>query len=240
MPTVNKPAVLADAYERTRKKIDSREMPTAMIEAGQVLFRSIDPVKPYSYLPKPAAGGHVSKRYANDLLLPPDGPNERNNRFSGPSYSSLPCGYGLYTVMQQQAMVNESKHYMKKVGTWALVGRCVVRIVVMGRILVADISPHNPGARRFFRELGKDAWERVNDPIDCSFARGIGLAVANSGFLQGMIVQTVRKSERSDEEMGDNVVLFAPSGRPVSGVYIDQAYYYGKTADPEVFPVAFP
>lgn len=109
----------------------------------------------------------------------------------------------------------------------------------MGRFLVADLSPHNPGAMRFFRELGKDIWERVNDPKDCSWARGIGLAIAHSG-LQGVCVQTVRRSNRSDEERGDNLVLFASPGCPVSALYIERVYYYGKTADPEVFPVEFP
>jgi hypothetical protein len=110
----------------------------------------------------------------------------------------------------------------------------------MGRLSVADLSPHNPGAPRFFRELGHDTWDRANNPRDCSVARGIGLAVAHSGFLKGLCVQTVRESDRSDEERGDNLVLFAPAGTPVGGLYIEGAYYFGKTSDPEIFPVDFP
>lgn len=240
MPTVNKEAALAKVYEKVAEKIRRGEIPTTFIEAGQVLYRSINPQSPHTYLPKPAAGGHVSKGLANKLLIPGDGALDLKNRFSGPSLnpSILPAS-ALYCVLQQQALVNESAHYSGKAATWALVGRCVLRIHVMGRLLVADLSPHNPGAMRFFRELGKDVWERVNDPKDCSMARGIGLAVAHSG-LQGMCVQTVRKSDRSDEERGDNLVLFAPAGRPIPALYIDRAYYYGKTAEPAVFPVDFP
>jgi hypothetical protein len=206
-----------------------------------VLYRSINPQSPYTYLPKPAVGGHVSKSLANKLLIPGDGTLDLNNRFSGPSHNpSIPPASGLYCVLQQQALVNESTHYSGKAPTWALSGRCVLRMRVMGRLHVADLSPHNPRALRFFRELGNDTWDRVNDPKDCSVARGIGLAVAHSGFLQGMCVQTVRESDRSDEERGDNLVLFAPAGQPVAGLYIEGAYYYGKTADPEIFSVDFP
>jgi hypothetical protein len=241
MPAVNTRAVLAKVYEKAMEKIRRREIPTTFIDAGQVLYRSINAQSPYTYLPKPAAGGHVSKRLANKLLIPGDGTLDLKNRFSGPSFdSSIPPASGLYCVLQQQALVNESAHYSGKAAVWALAGRCVLRIRVMGRLFVADLSPHNPGALRFFRELGHDAWERVNDPKDCSVARGIGLAVAHSGFLQGMCVQTVRESDRSDEERGDNLVLFAPAGLPVAALYIERAYYYGKSAQPEIFPVDFP
>ena len=240
MPTVNNKTALVKIYEKAAEKIRRREVPTTFIDAGQVLYRSINATSPYTYLPKPAGNGHVSKALANKLLIPGDGMLELKNRFSGPSHapSILPAS-GLYCVLQQQALVNESAHYSGKAAKWALTGRCVLRMRVMGRLLVADLSPHNPGAMRFFRELGKDTWECVNDPKDCSWARGIGLAVAHSG-LQGMCVQTVRESDRAEEERGDNVVLFSAAGRPVPNLYIESAYYYGKTAEPEVFPVDFP
>lgn len=241
MPTVNSKDALAKAYEKATEKIRRGEIPTMYVEGGQVLYRSINPDSPYTYLPKPAPGGHVSKALANKLLIPGDGILDLKNRFSGPSYNpSIQPASGLYCVLQQQALVNESTHYSGKSAYWALAGRCVLRMRVMGSIQVADLSPHNPGGMRFFREIGGDTWDRVNDPKDCSVARGIGLAVAHSGFLRGMSVQTVRESERSDEERGDNLVLFAPSGSQVPVLYIEGAYYYGKKSQPEVFPVDFP
>ncbi len=241
MPTVKRPAILAAVYEAAKKKIDVRDIPTLVVQAGQTLFRSINPNSPYSSLPKPAPGTHVSKLQANKLLIPGDGTLELNNRFTGPSYSpAVPSASGLYCVLQQQALVNESMHYSGKVGAWALSGRCVLRIQVMGSLLVADLSPHNPRGLRFLRELGAGTWDQMIDPDDCSVARGIGLAIAQSGFLRGMSVQTVRESERSPEERGDNLVLFAPPNQAVPGLYIDEVSYYGKTSQPEVFPVAFP
>jgi hypothetical protein len=233
--------VLAAAYATAAKKIRPREIPTLVIQAGQTVFRSIDPNSPYTMLPKPKPGTHVSKFQANLLLVPGDGAVDLKNRFSGPSHNpGIPSAGGLYCVLQQQALVNESTHYSGKAAFWALSGRCVLRIRLMGSMLVADLSPHNPRARRFLREMGRDAWDQMIDPDDCSVARGIGLAVAHSGFLRGLSVQTVRMSERSADERGDNLVLFAAPGQAVSDLYIEEASYFGKTSKPEVFPVAFP
>lgn len=241
MPTVQRPAILAAIYSAAKRKIDAREIPTLFIEAGQTLYRSINPNSPHTSLPMPKAGGHVSKTQANKLLIPGDGLRELNNRFSGPSYNAgIAPTAGLYCVLQQQALINESMHYSGKVGAWALSGRCVLKIRLMGSILVADLSPHTPQARRFLRELGANIWDQMVDPKDCSVARGIGLAVAQTGFLRGLSVQTVRASERSVDERGDNLVLFTVPGQPIPGLYIEQASYFGKTYAPDVFPVEFP
>ncbi len=241
MPIVKSASALAAAYAAAVKKIQAREIPTLLIQAGQTVFRSINPNSPYTQLPKPNPGTHVSKLKANLLLIPGDGSTELGNRFSGPSPDpGIPSAGGFYCVLQQQALVNESTHYSGKAPFWALSGRCVLRIRLMGAMLVADLSPHNPRAHRFLREMGSDTWDLMTDPNDCSVARGIGMAVAHSGFLRGLSVQTVRMSERSADERGDNLVLFAAPGQAVPGLYIEDASYFGKTSKPEVFPVAFP
>ena len=239
MPRVILPAALAAAFRAAKSKIG--EIPTLLLQPGQTLFRSINPNGAHTLLPKPKAGGHVSKLQANRLLVPGDGATELNNRFSGPSYNAgIPASAGLYCVLQQQALVNEAMYYSGKVAVWALTGKCVLKLRLMGSILVAELSPHNPRALRFLRGMGADTSDEMVDPKDCSVARGIGLAIAQSGFLRGLAVQTVRESERSQEERGDNLVLFTPPGQAVSDVYIEEARYFGKRYDAEVFPVAFP
>jgi hypothetical protein len=239
LPKVKRQAALVAAYSAAKRKLG--EVPTILLLPGQTLFRSFDPNKAHSLLPKPKPGTHVSKSQAKKLLMPGDGVRELDNRFSGPSYdATIPACAGLYCVLQQQALVNESMHYTGNPGVWALTGRCVLKMRLMGTILVADLSPHNPRARRFLRSLGTDVWEQMVDPKDCSVARGIGLAIAESSSLRGLSVQTVRESERSSEERGDNLVLFTAPGGTLSGIDIEQAYYFGRTYAPEVFPVAFP
>jgi hypothetical protein len=241
MPVVTRQSELEKVYAAAVKKISAGDLPTMPVPSGQVLYRSINPTSGHTSLPKPAPGGHVSKFQANTLLVPRHNPPSEKDRFTGPSgNTAIPGSVGLYFVLQQQALVNESTHYSRKAPFWALAGQCVLRCVVMGSPLVADLSPHNPRAKRFLKELGGKTWDEMVDPDDCSVARGIGLAVANSGFLHGMCVQTVRPSERSTEERGDNLVLFAIPGHAVPNLYIDQAYYFGKTSAPEIFPVAFP
>ncbi len=238
MPTVKRPAALATAYQATKRKI--AELPTLMLQP-QTIYRSFNPHSTYSALPRPAAGGHVSKPAANLLLIPGDGVLDLHNRFSGPSYNAaIPPVGALYCVLQQQALVNEMTHYSGRAAAWAIAGKALLSMRLMGAILVAELSPHNPRALRFLRELGAKTWDEMNDPDDCSVARGIALAIAETGFLRGIAVQTVRSSERSDEERGDNIVLFANPRQAVPGLSIREVSFYGKTRTPDVFPVEFP
>jgi len=265
MPTVARPDVLKATYDAVSVLIRTREIPTRLLYAEQTIFRSF----PARFLPKPAPGGHASKAKAASALAPFDGATERHNRFSGPSYNvSIPAAGGLYCVLQQQALVNEVIFYGRKAGLpktmavgqtiagAALADKVVVKIVLMGQMLVADLSSHNPGAVHFFRKIEQSPgyldllartqysskvslWDRMVDGDDCSVARGVGLAVANS-HLQGLSVQTVRKSGRAADERGDNLVLFGQEGHAVPGLYVDEASYFDSAAGIETFPVAFP
>jgi len=240
VPALKRPEVLSAVYAAAGGKIAARDIPTLFVQGGQTLYRSVNPAGTYTSMPKPNPGRHLSKFAANAAITPADGVLDLGNRFSGPSGGSIPHASGLYCVQQQQALINESAHYSGKAHAWSLSGRCVLRIRVMGSILVADLSPHNPRALRFLRELHGASWDQMVDPNDCSVGRGIGLAIAHSGYLRGLSIQTVRESDRSIDENGDNLVLFGSPGQPIPGLYIDQAIYFGKTAVPEIFSVAFP
>ena len=254
MPTVRSEEALAKVYWAAKKKLDAGEVPTLPIYPDQTFYRSFNPKAGHSALVKPAPGGILSRSATVHLLAPPDGANERGNRFSGPSvitalHSAAPItplsgpsagissSGGVYCVMQQQALVNESTHYSRKVPLWALAGRCVIRIRSRQLFQVADVSPHNPGGRRFLRSLGASVWDEMNDLKDCSVARGIGLAVAQCSYLSGMVAQTVRESDRSAEERGDSVILFGPQGVDLSYPSVDEAQFYGNTYTPQIFPV---
>ena len=83
-------------------------------------------------------------------------------------------------------------------------------------------------------------WERLVDSDDCSVARGIGLALSSLGYINGIIVQTVRRLGRSLDEKGDNVVLFGRAGHSIPGLYVDQVFYFDAPGTLERFPVSFP
>jgi hypothetical protein len=252
-------------YDAVSTLIRSRQIPTDLLYAGRTIFRFF----PAHFLPKPAHAGHVSKLQAAKALQPFDGPVEHANRFSGPSYNpSIPPAGGLYCVLQQQALVNEAVSAGRRAGVHkklgagqtlaeaALADKVVVKIVLMGQMLVADLSPHNPGTAGFFQKVEQTPgyldvlartqyssnvtlWSRMVDGDDCSVARGIGLAIANSN-LSGLSVQTVRKSGRSPDEQGDNLVLFGHTGTAIGGLYVDQASYFDQGGGTVTFPVQFP
>jgi len=236
MPQVKRNEALTRAYAATKRKIELNDLPTMLLRQGQTFYRSVDPNSRYTPLSKPLPGKALSAALTDRALAPSDGIREGNNRFSGPALG-VPASGGLYCALQQEALVNESVHYNRKVAPWALSGRCVLKIRLTQMITVAELSPHNPRALRFLRELGTGTWDEMIDPLDCSVARGIGLAIAQCSYLNGLVYQTVRASERSDEERGDNIVFFAPQGYKLSFLTAEEVYYYGKTYEPEIFPV---
>jgi hypothetical protein len=137
----------------------------------------------------------------------------------------------------------------------ALRGKCIVRIRLMSSVLAADISTHNPGSAAFLEALGRtDAVQkalracggtglplahRISDSEDCSAARGIGLAVANTPWLKALKVTTARDSDRSSEEKGDNLIFFGNNGIQVPRLWIDQAYFFPLRGGPIICPVEF-
>jgi hypothetical protein len=135
----------------------------------------------------------------------------------------------------------------------------IAKIRLMSSVLAADLSPHNPGVRQFVEAIGssdefqsalrspvarenalseRPIWEQLYDSEDCSVARGIGLAVAHSGFLRALVARTARPSPRMPEETGDNLVFFG-NGGPVPSLWIEEVYAFPPGDRPAIFPVEF-
>jgi hypothetical protein len=130
----------------------------------------------------------------------------------------------------------------------------VVKIQTMAPLLAVEFSPHNPSAMEFVNSLGQDkgvqdamkaagktrtsVWEAMNDGADCSVARGLGLALAKLRY-KALCVQTVRTSERSRLENGDNIVYFGREGQIVPNLWVVEAYYFPLDGGVERYPVEY-
>ncbi len=247
MPIVKSDAVLAEIYKAVQAKIEN--IPTQLLMPGQIIYRSISPSSRYTLLQKPPKGGRLSKAALDSLLKPPSGSLELRARYSGPSSGALKPEAsgntkaiqgvgGVYFSLQTQALVNEMMHYRQRPGDKVFNGRAILHTVLQAPMLVADLSPHNPGAVPFVKSIGKDVYEQMANPIDCSVARGIGLAVANSGKFSALVVQTARTSERSDEELGDNMVIFGTAKRPLPMLRVQSVQFYDQySKEVEMVPV---
>lgn len=260
MPVVERPAVLKAVYLEAVRKFTARDAPTELLPANQSLFRFF----PYKYFHL-NTDGVFPRHLANKLLAAYD-LDKDVNRFTGQSLNAnIPACGGLYCALQQQALVNELLHYTRAEPAprlaqngfphpdIALSRKCVVRIRLMGARLLLDLSPHSSHAKAFIDDLDrhpniqstlrvtrshpKPLWEQLSDPFDCTVARAIGLAAANSGYLHGIKALTVRPSNRSDEETGDNVIFFSQNSLPISGLWIDRAYVFPLSGPPQVIPV---
>jgi hypothetical protein len=156
----------------------------------------------------------------------------------------------------RKAGVHKAPDRGKTLADRAFADRVVLKIVLLDQMLVADLSPHNPGALTFFRRVEQtpgykdllartqysskvSMWERMVDADDCSVARGVGLAIAHS-HLRGLSVQTVRSSGRAPQEKGDNLVLFGRAGAAIAGLSVKQASYFDARTGIESFPVQYP
>ena len=182
------------------------------------------------------------------------------NRWSGASLNpNVPNSGGIYFSLQQQALVNEMRHL-------ALVNKMkypvgILQIRVNQVLKLVDLSEANPQSRDFAGRVIRAAgllpptayppfsavqWRRFFGDDDCSVPRGLGLAVAASEIYQGIIAPTVRLSERSEFERGDNLVLYAPDGIPYPGLIAEAAFFtpgghfFGADLGMTKYPVQFP
>jgi hypothetical protein len=132
--------------------------------------------------------------------------------------------------------------------------KAAIKIRTMGPVIAADLSPHNPYGKQFVDSLGADGsvklamtnvgkgsmplWDMVNDGTDSSAARGLGLALAKHGY-EGLCVQTVRSSERSPLERGDNLIFFGENNAVIRNLSIVEAYLFPVVGPLAVYPVEF-
>jgi len=127
----------------------------------------------------------------------------------------------------------------------ALKFKFVATVHPLSPVLAADLSFYNPRTQEFFQSVEKSdgyrraaemaarssalyekpIWDQLFDGEDYSVARGIGLAVAHSGFCRALIVRTARPSPRGPEESGDNLVFFGHNG-PVQGLSVEKVYAF--------------
>lgn len=263
MPSAKRPHVVKAVYEAASQLLAKRDAPTELIQANRVLYRAAD----LKYMTV-NANGVFPRGAANQALVVRDGTWD-TNRFSGISkVPGIQAAGGLYCAIQQAALVNELLHYTANqpgvimntatglpfpASTFAQ--KFVVQIRLMHSLMVCDISPHNAASRSFLNAIGNaptvqtalrqggnlpiSFWTELVDGHDCSAARGLGLAVAYSGYLHGLQAATVRQSDRALDESGDNVVLFGLDGQPLSGMWIECAYRFPMSGPPEKIPVSF-
>lgn len=272
MPIVRRPPVLQSVYRVTLDMIRRWEMPTELIEANRCVFRAKDKKDLRFFVSGNTRT--VNRATANESALVVRDQNLDQARFTGQSLSRVPSIGGLYCSLQPPALVNEVLHYARDSRTprsevtgfpelsETMQTKYVAKISLMSPVLAADLSPHNPSARRFVEAIGdsgefqsalrspvaresalseKPIWDQLTDSMDCSVARGIGLAVAHSGFLGALIVRSVRPSPglpTLEGETGDNLIFLRNNG-PVAGLSIEEVYTFPPGGRMEIFPVEF-
>ena len=262
MPLASFPKLLAAVYTETLSA--AARVPSTLLGPNTTLFRAFD----QAYFTVDTHRPILRRDQADNALIVRDEISDQNRWTGLGRAPGIPSWGGVYCALQQQALVNEVAHYVNAgraaaAGKTApnplprpatLNQKCVIKIRVLGTFLAADLSPHNPGSIAFLDSVGGSpsvkrelaatgrSWhsmrDAVNDPNDCSAARGIGLALAKHGY-EAVIVQTARTSERSLLELGDNVVFFGKQGQQIANLSVEEAYLFPLVGQPLVYPVEY-
>jgi hypothetical protein len=232
MPSARNPVVFEQAFHAASALLAGNDFPTRQIGLHRdQLFRYVD----RKFLPKPASGAFASTAQQNAAISPFDEYND-SNRWSGKSpVISIPGKGGLYAVIHPHALINELRHGNAKWNpAWnekKLDQFVIVELRIARAQLMLDLSPANPGAARFWKLFWTKSKlnEHIHQPRlkseDCSIQRAIGLAVAHCQFLQGLIVQTIRTSDRSAGEVGENIIFFGPNAKPIPHLVVEKITY---------------
>jgi hypothetical protein len=265
MPTVGSPALLSAVYNATLRR--AGDVPTTLIPADSTFFRAFDQTyftvdTHRRILRRDQAMNTLVIRdqhsdqnrftgLSHDPRIPPCG-----GLYCALQQQALVNEVAHYVeTARAQSAAKRGTAPPKPVPRTAVFNtKAAVKIRALGPVLAVDLSPHNAHGVRFMNSIGAEAsvksaliaagkgstpfWDAMNHGTDCSAARGLGLALAKHGY-EALCVQTVRTSERSPMERGDNLIFFGSQGQVVRNLSIVEAYLFPAVGSLEVYPVEF-
>jgi hypothetical protein len=264
LPTVRFPALLAAVHRAALRS--ASDVPSTIFFAGTTFFRTFD--QKYFVADahrRILRRDHAN----NALRIPRDSDKNRftgaSHNASIDPVGGLYCSLQQQALVNEAAFYREAGRAERAARAGmplpkaiprsaVLSDRAAIKLRNLGPVIAAELSPHNVEAVRFVNGIGNDAgvqtamkssgrgaktmWEELNDADDCSVARGFGLALAKFGY-QALCSQTVRESERSALERGDNVVFFGIEGRLVDNLSVVEAYLFPVVGELQVYPVEY-
>jgi hypothetical protein len=265
MPTVKSPALLAAVYNATLRQAGNA--PTTLMPADSTFFRAFD--QTHFTVDTQRRMLRRDQAMNALVIRDQHSDQNRFTGLSHdprvPSCGGLYCALQQQALVNEvahyveaartQSAANRGAAAPKPVPRTAVFNtKAAVKIRALGPVLAVDLSPHNPFAMSFVNSVGGDGsvqsamkaagkgsspfWDTMNDGVDCSVARGLGLALAKHGY-EALCVQTVRTSERSLLERGDNLIFFGYQGQVVRNLSIVEAYLFPVVGSLEVYPVEF-
>jgi hypothetical protein len=265
MPNVGSPAVLSAVYQATLHHAGNA--PTTLIPADSTFFRAFD--QTYFTVDTHRHILRRDQAMNTLVIRDQHSDQNRFTGLSHdpriPSCGGLYCALQQQALVNEVAHYVEAARTQSAAAGGAAApkpvprtavfnSKAAVKIRALGPVLAVDFSPHNAHGMSFVNSIGADGnvksamkaagrgstsfWDAMNDGVDCSVARGLGLALAKHGY-EALCVQTVRSSERSPLERGDNLIFFGQQGQVVRNLSVVEAYLFPVVGSLEVYPVEF-
>lgn len=265
MPNVGSPAVLSAVYSAALRR--AGDAPTTLVPANSTFFRAFDQI--YFTVDMHRRILRRDQAMNTLMIRDQYSDQNRFTGLSHdphiPSSGGLYCALQQQSLVNEVVHYVEAARSQSAAARGAAPPKPVprtavfntkaaVKIRALGPVLAVDISPHNAYGATFVNSIGADTtvksalkaagkgstplWDAMNDGADCSAARGLGLALAQHGY-EALCAQTVRTSERSPLERGDNLIFFGRQGEVVRNLSIVEAYLFPVVGSLEVYPVEF-
>ncbi len=243
MVTIKNPNLHRAAYSIVLDLIKAGQVPTDIIHPGARMLRTTDRkfinITPQGQLALSSAAASMTIRNAY----------KDESRWSGISTMKGKQVGAIYLSEVEAANFNETlwyfyqsrsqNNFLPKGGAGLanemMRGKMVLDVIVTHPLCVFDLSIHESLVQGLLGTLQKSAdikaaipahttlQEIYRDPANCDIERAIALAAADSKIFQGLRAGTVRMSERSAEESGNNVIVFGQQDDLAQGIAVVRA-----------------
>lgn len=221
MPGIQEPRLTTAVYHAVIRSLEAGRPPTLML-----FPQDTHPVRYVraEYLKNKYNHAFEPKRVAEALKIRDK--DSDANRYSGQARGTeITKRGGLYTSRHHAPMMNEIWHHSDDAVDipHALAATGVIQMSLVRPLLVLDLSRYSPETAKFLTKLETDRdvrsaldasrhpGARLEDLLmhgsDFSVCRALGLAAANSPYVEGLQAGTARLSDRLGET-GDNLILY--------------------------------
>ncbi len=243
MVTIKNPNLHRAAYFTVLDIIKAGQVPTDIIHPGTRMLRTTD----RKYIKITSEGFLALSSAAASLMIRNAYKDE--SRWSGSSTMRGKQVGAIYLSEAEAANFNETLWYFYQsrsqnnclpkggvgLANEMMRGKMVLDVIVTHPLCVFDLSIHESFVMDLIGILQKSAEVKAaipthttvldiyRDPDNCDIERAIALAAADSKIFHGIRAATVRLSERSDEESGNNVILFGQQDEIAQGIAIVRA-----------------
>jgi hypothetical protein len=241
--TIKNPNLHRAAYHIVSDIIKAGQVPTDLIHPGTRMLRTTDrkytKITSEGQLALSSAAAAMTIRNAYQDVSRWSGISTMRGKQVGAIYLSEVEAANFNETLWYFYQSRSQNNFLPKGGvglaTEMMRGKMVLDVIVTHPLCVFDLSLHENFVMDLIGILQKSSEVKTaipghttvldiyRDPGNCDIERAIALAAADSKIFHGIRAGTVRMSERSADESGNNVIVFGEQDEIAQGLAIVRA-----------------